>query len=425
VPPYGAAGNYSESQWDRSSLSVSNGILTDKAWLDAANKWHSGNLSSIDPTGAGFSQLYGYFEIRAQMPNSGTGAWPAFWLTGKDSISNKTEKNEEVDIFEWYGTSHNNTPGLVQQASHNWNPDGTSSPGGLYSPQTKMPDGSQPWAGYHIYGCQIDPVHITWYIDGVATNQVATPTSYMTSPFYIMVDYALGGGWPLTGMVNGSSLNVDWVRVYALPTAATSPAPQPATGSIGVQFKGSGTALLPTDLAGLASVAQKNWNVLTGSSFTKSVLNDSTGAATTATLTGSANGVYWSGGSVAAPVGNQKLASGELYNNTTSTRTLTVSNIPYAKYGVYLYAGIDAAGRAETTTLTELSGTPESFSFTTEHGNSQWTAATSTWDGTGTAPVLPTANYVHFGGLTATGFTLKWGAPGNGGLNGIQIVPEP
>jgi beta-glucanase (GH16 family) len=223
LPPYGAAGYYSESQWDAAAFSVNGGILSDEAFLDSSNNWHSGNLSSMDPTEAGFAQQYGYFEIRCQMPNSGTGAWPAFWLTGKGSIQGNGQNNEEIDIFEWYGVC--NTAGsyqdFVQQASHNYLANGSQT-GGLYSPQTPMPDGSYPWQGYHIYGCQIDPVNVTWYIDGVRTNQIATPTSYITSPFYMMIDYALGGGWPLSGMVNGSSLNVDWVRVYALPTGTVN-----------------------------------------------------------------------------------------------------------------------------------------------------------------------------------------------------------
>jgi beta-glucanase (GH16 family) len=219
-PPYGAAGAYSASTWDVNSFSLNNGILSDKAFLDASKNWHSGNISSMDPTGAGFSQQWGYFEARVQMPNSATGAWPAFWLAQKGGIpAVKTGlPGEELDIFEWYGVSHNNIPGMVQQASHNWNVDGSQDPTpSLYSPQTKIPDGSQPWTGYHIYGLQVDPVHITWYIDGVQTNQIATPMSHMTSPFYIMLDYGLGGGWPLTGMVNNSSFNIDWVRVWALP----------------------------------------------------------------------------------------------------------------------------------------------------------------------------------------------------------------
>ncbi len=249
-----------------------------------------------------------------------------------------------------------------------------------------------------------------------------------------------------TGLPGGLSVNTSTGAITGTPTASgTSTVTIGATNatgtgtaaltltvvpagtltSIALQFVGQGTALLSTDSAGLASVAQTNWNVLSGASFTSSALSNSAGAATTATLTGSANGTYWSGGSSAAPAGNGKLASGELFNTWPGAPTLAVANIPYAKYDVYVYAGIDAPGRYQTVSVTPSGGTAQYYSFTTEGGSSAWTAATSTWNGTGTAPSLPVANYVHFSGLTASSFTMAWGAPGNGGLNGIQIVPVP
>ena len=229
-PPYGPAGNYSSSTWDVGALSTANGILSARAYLGTSpgisgNYWYSGNLSSVDTTGTGFSQRYGYFEARIEMPNSGTGAWPAFWLASTDGIaavSPTRVPGEEVDIAEWYGVT--NTAGslqsVMQQASHNYNADGSQNTGAtpyLYAPQTPIPGGAYPWQSFHIYGVQIDSTHITWFIDGVRTNQIATPTQYLTSPLYMMLDYGLGGGWPLSGMVNGSAMQVDWVRAYTLP----------------------------------------------------------------------------------------------------------------------------------------------------------------------------------------------------------------
>src|SRR5271163_1057753 len=49
LPPYGAAGFYSSSKWDINAFHIEDGILIDEAWQDAAGKWHSGNLSSVDP----------------------------------------------------------------------------------------------------------------------------------------------------------------------------------------------------------------------------------------------------------------------------------------------------------------------------------------------------------------------------------------
>lgn len=230
-----------------------------------------------------------------------------------------------------------------------------------------------------------------------------------------------------TSANNGSTFSVVVTNPYGNVTSSTATLTVTSSGGgsaqIGMQFQGSGTALLATDSAGLSSVAQTNWNVLTGSSFTNHALSDSTGASTTATLSGSANGGYFAGGSSAPPAGNAKLASGELYNGWPGSPTLTVANIPYATYDVYVYAAIDATGRAQTVSLTPSGGSTSSYSFTTEGGGSAWTVATSTWNGTGTQPSLPSANYVHFTGVSGSSFTLSWGAPGNGGMNGIQIVP--
>jgi len=312
-PPNGSPGDFSSSNWNINAFSVSGGILSDEAWYSnpAINgqNWQSGLIASVDPSVTGFSQLFGYFEIRCQMPNAGEGAWPAFWLDSTNGISGG--QNEEIDIFEWYGVC--DTPGsdydYVQEASHNWNSNGTQNQSlpYLYSPETNMPDGEYPWQGYHIYGCQVDPVHITWYIDGVQTNQIATPTSYLTSPFYVMVDYALGGGWSLSGTPfttdGSSSLLVDWVRVYSLPSSSPAiTSSTSASGTVGAAFNyqitatNSPTSYSATGLPGGLSV-NTSTGAITGTptaSGTSSVTigaTNSSGTGTAAlTLTVSASG---------------------------------------------------------------------------------------------------------------------------------------
>ncbi len=209
--------------------------------------------------------------------------------------------------------------------------------------------------------------------------------------------------------------------------------------SIAVQFVGSGTALTASDSAGLAAVAQTNWNVLTAGApnyATPQGLFDSNAATTSATLTSAGfNGTYSGGGGISSPAGNTALTSGEFwYNNwidpAASSTRITLSNIPYAQYDVYVYADADAGGRLTTIGLsggtTYTSAGALFQSFTTE-GGPNWVQASSNWDGTGTQPTLAAANYGYFTGLTTTSFTLSLGA-GATGINGIQIVsavPEP
>jgi hypothetical protein len=66
-------------------FTIEKGILRIEARKDDSlkdkwnRKWAAGLLSSNDPKGNGFSQQYGYFEMRAKLP-AGAGVWPAFWL---------------------------------------------------------------------------------------------------------------------------------------------------------------------------------------------------------------------------------------------------------------------------------------------------------------------------------------------------------
>ena len=180
-------------------------------------EWHSGNLSSMDSTGAGFGQQYGYFETYCQMPTSGTGAWTSFWLETQNGILNNMNgtslPNEEIDIFEWYGTTFATNQSAVSQHNHNWTPSG--GPASLRPP--RFP--AEPCRGRGITSMAARSIRstLTWYIDGVQVNQIATPTAYITSPLYMMFDYAVGGGWPSTGMVNPSTFSAKWIRAYSLP----------------------------------------------------------------------------------------------------------------------------------------------------------------------------------------------------------------
>ena len=225
-PPYGGSGAFSASDWAQVSypnyaevVKVEGGDLElGMIWNATRNLWESGCLASKDETSAGFALQYGYWSARMKMPNAGQGAWPAFWLMSENSIPGNTGIRLEVDILEWYGVDHAQA-GSVGQTVHYWKADGgqDSDSVGFWG---SIPGGDA--TQWHVYGCEINPAEIIYFVDGLETNRVALNSLYATAPMYIIIDYAIGGGWAVTGepyaSLGPSTLEVDWVRAYALPT---------------------------------------------------------------------------------------------------------------------------------------------------------------------------------------------------------------
>jgi hypothetical protein len=206
---------------------------------------------------------------------------------------------------------------------------------------------------------------------------------------------------------------------------------------IGINFTGGGNAsspaisLLPTDVAGV--VPQSNFNNISGGSGAALALVNNSGAATPATLTFTSSGTYSSIGEpgIAPAGGDEKLNTGFVYGNGS----FTVAAVPFARYDVYVYMLNDAPGRIETTSLT-AGGPAQTFfgaaATPNDAGHVDQNAATSyvytQTVSTNSAAATPNGDYVLFAGLTAPSFTFTDTAPGNGYLNGFQVVenlPEP
>jgi beta-glucanase (GH16 family) len=165
-------------------------------------KWESGLLSTRDPRDAGFKQAGGYFETRMKFP-VGPGTWPAFWLVARGD----PEYDAEIDVVEYYG--HFNDGYHVNL--HLW-PTRKS-----LRPQTQGAIVSVPAnslsSDYHVYGVEISESEIVFYLDRREVK--AFPTlSPMKYPMSILLDLALGSGWPIDKTVDPSILRVDYVRAY-------------------------------------------------------------------------------------------------------------------------------------------------------------------------------------------------------------------
>jgi beta-glucanase (GH16 family) len=175
-----------------------------------------------------FSQTYGYFEMKAQLP-AGQGFWPAFWLLPENGAW-----PPELDVMEVLGndpTRLYNTVHTNQTGSHTMAGDGG----------VQVADMS---AGYHTYGVDWEPDAITFYFDGQKVYSTPTPSD-MHGPMYMIANLADGGYWP--GGANGQTgqMHIDYIRAYAAgpdssasspapvsapPPAASAPQPQPASG---------------------------------------------------------------------------------------------------------------------------------------------------------------------------------------------------
>ncbi|HLP77107.1 MAG TPA: PEP-CTERM sorting domain-containing protein [Candidatus Paceibacterota bacterium] len=182
----------------------------------------------------------------------------------------------------------------------------------------------------------------------------------------------------------------------------------------------NGQSIPANGTAGVVSAI--NWN-LTGDTGSLSLsLNNSTASGTTLSLAGGFGA--WGIGGVSAPDadGTYNKAIFDGYYNSLGS-TLTLGNIPFANYSIYVYFSSDVDGRTGT-----VSDGTTTYSFTTmavgatAANNAAFTRTTDT--GTGN----PSADYAIFENLSGSSKTFTIANTSDGmGFAGIQIVgvPEP
>ncbi|HEY8571341.1 family 16 glycosylhydrolase [Phenylobacterium sp.] len=204
--PYfrGHNGDFSESPF------VTNADGTLSIWARPSTNgeiFGYGYTSGMITTKESHSQTYGYFEMRADIPDA-AGAWPAFWLIPTDG-----SWPPELDVMEAL-TSDDNGAWTTQHSSVG----GHSSNGNL----SYIPDTSD---GFHTYGALWTPQNLIWYIDGVEVFRTATPAD-MNKPMFMIANLALGGwGGEITNGQLPAEFKIDYIRAYDLPGATVAPPP--------------------------------------------------------------------------------------------------------------------------------------------------------------------------------------------------------
>jgi len=161
-----------------------------------------------------FSQRYGRFEARIQIP-SGRGAWPAFSLLGDNFSTAGWPACGEIDIMENIG----NEPSVIYGSLHAPRYSGAASLTGAY----KLPSGRF-CDGFHIFAVEWEPRAVRFFVDG-ELYATRTPADVppggrwvFDHPFFLVLNLAVGGnlpGSPADSTVFPLRMLVDYVRVYS------------------------------------------------------------------------------------------------------------------------------------------------------------------------------------------------------------------
>lgn len=181
------------------TVSGGNLILTAKQEASNGYNYTSGAVNTFGK----FSQTYGYFEARMQIP-SGQGLWPAFWLL--PTSTNPWPQDGEIDVMECLGQS----PSIAYMTNHYLLNGSAAQTSASYT-------GSDFSTGFHTFGVLWQKDLLVWYVDGA--ERAISITGVPSTPCYLILNLAVGGSWP--GAPNQAtlfpaSLFVDWVRVWSV-----------------------------------------------------------------------------------------------------------------------------------------------------------------------------------------------------------------
>jgi serralysin len=167
-----------------------------------------GYTSGMISTKESYAQTYGYFEMRAELPQA-AGGWPAFWLVPADG-----SWPPELDVMETLTVDPN--------ADHTTQHSGL---GGVHTQQglsSYIPDTA---SGFHTYGVLWTATDLTWFVDGAQVFHTATPAD-MNKPMYMIANLALGGwGGAIDNAQMPEEMKIDYIRAYSLGNGTTAGLP--------------------------------------------------------------------------------------------------------------------------------------------------------------------------------------------------------
>ena len=190
---------------------IQGGNLVITAASAGASSYTSARLKTLGK----FSQQYGRFEARIQMPE-GQGLWPAFWMMGADINTVNWPSCGEIDVMENIGKEPSINHGSLHMPATGGTTDDQLT--GMYT----LSGGAKLGDSFHTYAVEWTSSTITFYVDDMLyetqTQQGASGRTWeFNKPFFILLNVAVGGTWP--GSPDSTTtfpqtMKVDWVRAY-------------------------------------------------------------------------------------------------------------------------------------------------------------------------------------------------------------------
>jgi alpha-galactosidase len=278
-----------------------------------------------------------------------------------------------------------------------------------------------PWLSGIVAGS--NRVAISWEAINSASSYSVKRSTSESGTYSTIASGVTGVGYTDLTAQNGSTYFYSvsaTINGQETPNSGSFSATAGTQGVVSWNFDRYGT-VSSTSVAGVEPVT--NWNNSYPSNPTKN-LADNRGATTTVDIAYSSSST-WSiqsshPGADANGRYNRELLNGYLNSGSTTSPTnssVTISQIPFSSYDIYVYFSSDVADRNGTVT----DGTT-TFSFKTIGPAS--IGSTPVLTQTTVASGNPSANYALFSGLAGTSKTITCSIPSSGGIAAFQIVPR-
>jgi len=218
----GGFGNQEVQYYQPQNATVSDGLLRIKlareTVVDGATTYDY--TSAKLETASKVNFQYGRVEGRIKMPDA-VGSWPAFWMMGSNIGSVGWPVCGEIDIMEWVGRGPEVASGSIFFEGV-W-------PDNHLTTSYNIPPGQSFTTDFHTFAVEWEPNEIRYYCDGnhyatYKNTTIAPKNWYFNHEFFIILNCAIGGsgGGSVINIVEPKYMEVDYVRVYSLPSTAES-----------------------------------------------------------------------------------------------------------------------------------------------------------------------------------------------------------